>query len=824
MNSPHVKKKRKKSFDVEKLVLFLWALIFDFGGSCHLDTLSEYVIQNWGLFVPLNDTVEPSKDENLENSIKKDNHNYLMSKQPSPEDIKRLVRQNLISQHIISTQLITYTNPILKSIPEFTVLKKEQDEQEDVKIIDSNYEPSLVKKLEKNQKVAKTELDEVNLKYNRDDKTTVIDELNKKIIKVEKNDHHGESIISFSIDSLLDGCWTFSSNCLTPPTPEHLIDGYSSMNSLVSILLPLLESVNPETIQFSEIKDHVRNHWNLVSSLSEDQINLEALNYSIWMTLMTNPRFELESNISVVFNQANSFIPSNQALFRIVSSGRRRRAYVSTLQSPLSNSKKAKKNVENGVENGVDEKANKKRKFWQPVDNISNSPVKSSQSENNYNVSNIHSENANYYGTWDILKARLVPPPEYYCCDCKAKTSTKWFQGPNLEDWRCESCGDEWSHEHACPICGLVYQDNQQDEDEEDLEDEDEEDEEQEEEEQIPNKKIHWKQLLSEKKRKMMNAKNKKPFKKSVHSKSPKFKKNKSKDDIVLAQNSPSNANLNEFEKSENIPPIYNINSPWIACDNCHRWVMTRCDGITDLSVYDDDNPNHLPYSCPFCRKIVNELPSVFYTMETAKYFVGVSKRPTLNANKPTNEFVDSDETPKNIDELKTTISSLSNQVDQINSSRKNETLFTDFNSRFDLTKSIFRDNSDMKERFRKKMTQIVDSIISSFRNENNITSESHDSDFETEKMKIEKRFFQEISNFQMLTFQSLNLLLDQNQLEYHKLIIGILKEYEVTELQTEQELLSQFNIFAQSKSQIYFSKSVKSLQNKSDSNEMDKM
>eukprot|EP01113_Clastostelium_recurvatum_P026243 TRINITY_DN3151_c0_g1_i2.p1 TRINITY_DN3151_c0_g1~~TRINITY_DN3151_c0_g1_i2.p1 ORF type:complete len:872 (-),score=212.46 TRINITY_DN3151_c0_g1_i2:65-2680(-) len=43
--------------------------------------------------------------------------------------------------------------------------------------------------------------------------------------------------------------------------------------------------------------------------------------------------------------------------------------------------------------------------------------------------------------------------------------------------------------------------------------------------------------------------------------------------------------------------------NPWIRCDDCHRWVMSKCDGINDLSLYDDDNPNHLHYSCPVCRE-----------------------------------------------------------------------------------------------------------------------------------------------------------------------------------------------------------------------------
>jgi hypothetical protein len=41
----------------------------------------------------------------------------------------------------------------------------------------------------------------------------------------------------------------------------------------------------------------------------------------------------------------------------------------------------------------------------------------------------------------------------------------------------------------------------------------------------------------------------------------------------------------------------------WIRCDDCHRWVMSKCDEeLDDLSLYDDSNPNHLHYSCPKCR------------------------------------------------------------------------------------------------------------------------------------------------------------------------------------------------------------------------------
>eukprot|EP01090_Pellita_catalonica_P006536 TRINITY_DN1678_c0_g1_i1.p1 TRINITY_DN1678_c0_g1~~TRINITY_DN1678_c0_g1_i1.p1 ORF type:complete len:502 (+),score=62.99 TRINITY_DN1678_c0_g1_i1:38-1543(+) len=43
--------------------------------------------------------------------------------------------------------------------------------------------------------------------------------------------------------------------------------------------------------------------------------------------------------------------------------------------------------------------------------------------------------------------------------------------------------------------------------------------------------------------------------------------------------------------------------SPWICCDHCHEWVQAKNDPIiTDISLYDDSNPNHLDYYCPSCR------------------------------------------------------------------------------------------------------------------------------------------------------------------------------------------------------------------------------
>ncbi|EFA79870.1 hypothetical protein PPL_06690 [Heterostelium album PN500] len=45
----------------------------------------------------------------------------------------------------------------------------------------------------------------------------------------------------------------------------------------------------------------------------------------------------------------------------------------------------------------------------------------------------------------------------------------------------------------------------------------------------------------------------------------------------------------------------------WIRCDDCSQWVMTECDGIKDISLYDDTQPNPLHYSCPKCRNRRNK-------------------------------------------------------------------------------------------------------------------------------------------------------------------------------------------------------------------------
>lgn len=151
------------------------------------------------------------------------------------------------------------------------------------------------------------------------------------------------------------------------------------------------------------------------------------------------------------------------------------------------------------------------------------------------------------------------------CNQCGAAVlDSAWYRGPNLSTWHCAACGENWSREHSCPVCGLVY-------DEEDDGDE------------LP--------LSSD----------------LFHSLQV---------PVDLGIQLPSLAAVDLAGIPEQ--------SSWIACDDCGRWVMTKCDGIADLSLYDDENPNHLPYHCPLCRGTRKSIPRIFFTRQSAPAFVSL--------------------------------------------------------------------------------------------------------------------------------------------------------------------------------------------------------
>lgn len=134
----------------------------------------------------------------------------------------------------------------------------------------------------------------------------------------------------------------------------------------------------------------------------------------------------------------------------------------------------------------------------------------------------------------------MVPDDSIECNQCRTKASSRWYLGPHQEQWHCKRCGEDWSRYNACPICGLVYEEDK-------------------------------KKLLG-------------------------------------------NEDDDESEEESN---------SWIECEQCGRWVMTKCDGISDLSLYADSNPNHLPYECPLCVGKLDCLPRIFYKKSDAYLFEG---------------------------------------------------------------------------------------------------------------------------------------------------------------------------------------------------------
>lgn len=65
----------------------------------------------------------------------------------------------------------------------------------------------------------------------------------------------------------------------------------------------------------------------------------------------------------------------------------------------------------------------------------------------------------------------------------------------------------------------------------------------------------------------------------------------------------PSSKDEDEDDDDDDEGEKTDKDSPWICCDECGRWVLAKNDNITDISIYDDSNPNHLDYFCPDCRQ-----------------------------------------------------------------------------------------------------------------------------------------------------------------------------------------------------------------------------
>ncbi|KYQ89955.1 transcription factor [Tieghemostelium lacteum] len=88
------------------------------------------------------------------------------------------------------------------------------------------------------------------------------------------------------------------------------------------------------------------------------------------------------------------------------------------------------------------------------------------------------------------------------------------------------------------------------------------------------------------------------------------------------------------FNKKDTSP-----NNLWIRCDDCKRWVMSICDkSITDISQYDNINPDNKAYACPHCKEKTIQIYSFDNnTYSTISTFVNDNNNNNNNSNSNNN-------------------------------------------------------------------------------------------------------------------------------------------------------------------------------------------
>lgn len=192
-----------------------------------------------------------------------------------------------------------------------------------------------------------------------------------------------------------------------------------------------------------------------------------------------------------------------------------------------------------------------------------------------------------------------IPSEGCKCRQCQRvwskETMETWYHGPGPQDWWCATCGVQWAKEHACPVCGRVYD--------------------------IQNAMPDF----------VPSEHSKQPTPRDGRPKERRRRRRHNSDDDVDSELdeysfdkedglSDEQQLLNSDDEEDNDLQDDEVasedddstDSEWIQCDQCGRWVMCKCDGIEDLSLYDDENPNHLPYACPICRGTLKQLPLIF--------------------------------------------------------------------------------------------------------------------------------------------------------------------------------------------------------------------
>jgi hypothetical protein len=334
-----------------------------------------------------------------------------------------------------------------------------------------------------------------------------------------------------------------------------------------------------------------------------------------------------------------------------------------------------------------------------------------------------------------------------------------WYRGPTLSDWQCGSCGENWSREHSCPVCGLVY-------DEEDDGDD------------LP---------LSL------------DLYKSLH--------------IPASDDGASLLLPNQLAVSSD-STLANEQSSWIACDICGRWVMTKCDGITDLSLYDDDNPNHLPYHCPLCRGARKSIPRVFFTRQTAPLFATLllSAQPHTSRDS-VDETVKSPRPPLPAEPVakKRQPTPKSNSIKEVASeeptSPNNPPL-----SPADAPRPVSLPTASISELSTKRSDPLVrlvraeKSLLEGWQHRRSQLDETTDLRVTKTKMDniklLEKRFIDDVSTLRDTLSRSLGSMLDRNKSDFDLQLSRLKKEKESLDQLAESEVTRELELYFAFKSQ----------------------
>jgi len=185
--------------------------------------------------------------------------------------------------------------------------------------------------------------------------------------------------------------------------------------------------------------------------------------------------------------------------------------------------------------------------------------------------------------------------------------------------------------------------------------------------------------------------------------------------------------------------------NPWIRCDDCHRWVMIKCDHeIQDLILYDDSNPNHLHYSCPMCRKdeiYSNALSTVSSSFSSGSFADHLSNSNSVNQN--------------NIDVNSRSNGHSNNKTGSKKTIREQQQIAMNSDDEYDLGEG----------RIESTEKNLVDKIIDEY----DSNAYLDDEDLYDRLHVLEENFCEDISRYATQLVGKRNSQIHKNQLEYER-------------------------------------------------------